>query len=77
MLVETEDQRETVTKMQRMDSQTIVDKNNYGLKLETGYFHDDDDDDDDVLFKVLLTVHVIYPYNMNQQDALFSLNLFQ
>jgi hypothetical protein len=25
----------------------MVDKNNYALKRENGYFHDDDDDDDD------------------------------
>jgi len=28
-------------------------------------------------FKVLLTCVVICPYNINQQDALFSINLFQ
>jgi len=49
MLVETEDQRGKITNMRRMDCQTIVDKNNYTLKRETGYFHDDDDDDNDVL----------------------------
>ena len=27
-------------------------------------------------FNVLLTCIVIYPYNMNQQDALISINLF-
>ena len=63
--METEDQRRTITKMQRMDCQTIVDQNNYALKRETGYCHDDDDEEeedddddyDDVMFKVLLTVH--------------------
>jgi len=29
-----------------------------------------------IIFNVLLTCIVIYPYNMNQQDALFSINLF-
>ena len=28
-------------------------------------------------FNVLLTVHRIYPYNMNKQDALFTFTFFQ
>jgi len=31
----------------------------------------------DLMFNVLLTCIVIYPYNKNQQDALFTFNLFR
>ena len=38
MLTETEDQRRTMTKMQRMECQTIVDKNNCALKRDLVIF---------------------------------------